>query len=112
MSNRVTKVSSSAAPIQQIGQFDSNSAFASSASNDSTGFIDVEFPQAFPAGSTVVVQVQIQTFHGNESPGIRIMDITNTGFKCRMNELLVFANKPISDGKHTNETFGWVAYSY
>ncbi|MFT6845404.1 MAG: hypothetical protein ACJAUV_001599 [Flavobacteriales bacterium] len=111
MSNTVTNVSSYAAPIQQVGLFDSNSAYATSSTSNPTGFIDVVFPKAFPKGSKVIVQVQIQTFNGGHSPGIRIMDVNSTGFKCRMNEL-VGSNKPNSDGKHYEETFGWVAYAY
>lgn len=112
MANTVTNVSSAAAPILQVGQFDSNSDYPSSTKKDSSAFIDVQFPQAFPDGSKVIVQVQIQTFNGNNSPGIRIMDVTSTGFKCRMNELIVHPAELLSNGIHNTETFGWIAYSY
>jgi len=40
-------------------------------------------------------------------------DVTTTGFKIRMNELVVSDpdRHAISDGGHTTETIGWVAFS-
>ncbi|MEU5094812.1 hypothetical protein [Streptomyces sp. NPDC020996] len=45
--------------------------------------------------------------NGPETPGIRIHDVTDTGFLIRLNEVCAGAAK--SDGKHTTETIGWLA---
>jgi len=78
--------------------------------NNLTTFETVIFPSPFPAGANVIVSAQTQTFNGNQTPGIRLADVTEAGFKIRFNELVT--NKgAISDGKHIEETVGWVAYS-
>lgn len=56
---------------------------------------------------SIVVLPLTQTFNGPETPGIRIHDVTTTGFLIRLNE--VYAGAIKSDGKHTTETIGWLA---
>lgn len=75
--------------------------------NTST-FTQVTFPAPFPAGSTVIVTANVQTFNGAETPGVRIADVTEKGFRIRINEL-VGGGKAISDGRHAEETIGWIA---
>ncbi|WP_405797363.1 hypothetical protein [Streptomyces sp. NBC_01506] len=75
--------------------------------NTST-FTRVTFPSPFPSGSQVIVLAQTQTFNGAETPGIRLHDVTPTGFLIRLNEVNVNAGVR-SDGRHVNETVGWVA---
>ncbi|MEU2793153.1 hypothetical protein [Streptomyces sp. NPDC007100] len=74
-----------------------------------TTFTQVTFPTPFPAGSEVVVQTTVQTFNGPETPGVRLHDVSNTGFLIRFNEL--YGGGVTSDGKHTAETVGWTAYT-
>jgi hypothetical protein len=92
----------------QTGKIDLNStnAVETRGGNTST-FTRVTFPTPFPQGSQVVVFPLTQTFNGPETPGIRIHDVTNTGFLIRLNE--VFAGAVKSDGTHTAETIGWLA---
>lgn len=92
----------------QTGKIDlkSDNAIETSGGNTST-FTRVTFPSPFPPGSNVVVLPLTQTFNGPETPGIRIHDVTNTGFLIRLNEVYAGATK--SDGKHTTETIGWLA---
>ncbi|MGI9000657.1 MAG: hypothetical protein ACR2GH_03220 [Pseudonocardia sp.] len=71
-------------------------------------FTEVKFPAAFPAGSTVIVTANTQTFVGQDTPGIRIANVTESGFFIRLNEL-VGAGKALGDGKHAEETVGWIA---
>lgn len=80
---------------------------------DTSSFTDVSFPTPFPAGSEVVVVPMVQTFNGPDTPGVRIADVTTAGFKIRMNELVVHDPNvhAISDGGHTTEKIGWVAFS-
>ncbi|MFD8525529.1 hypothetical protein ACFV2D_36940 [Streptomyces capillispiralis] len=93
----------------QTGQVDlsSNQPIETRGGNTST-FTRVDFPTPFPSGSLVIVLAQTQTFNGPETPGIRIHDVTPTGFLIRLNEVNVNANVR-SDGRHTTETVGWVA---
>lgn len=79
-------------------------------SNDLSGFTQVIFPTPFPEGTKVIVIPMVQTFNGPETPGIRLAEVTNTGFKIRMNELIAY-NKSLSAASHHTETIGWVAYS-
>ncbi|MGW3955241.1 hypothetical protein ACWEKM_30865 [Streptomyces sp. NPDC004752] len=92
----------------QTGKIDLNStnAVETTGGNTST-FTQVTFPAPFPPGSQVVVLPLTQTFNGPETPGIRIHDVTTTGFKIRLNEVYAGATK--SDGTHTTETIGWLA---
>lgn len=79
------------------------------AGNTST-FHTLTFPTPYPAGSTVVVIPMVQTFNGPHTPGIRISDVTETGFKCRINEV-VTANGALSNGTHRREDIGWIAFT-
>lgn len=92
----------------QTGKIDLNStnAVETSSGNTST-FTRVTFPTPFPPSSQVVVFPLTQTFNGPETPGIRIHDVTNTGFLIRFNEVLAGSTK--SDGLHATETIGWLA---
>jgi hypothetical protein len=85
----------------------SDSAIETSGGNMST-FTRVTFPTPFPAGSDVIVLPLTQTFNGPETPGIRVHDVTETGFLIRLNEVNVNPNTK-SDGKHTAEEVGWLA---
>ena len=79
---------------------------------NTSAFTMVNFPTPFPEGSKVVVIPMVQTFNGADTPGVRIADVTTTGFKFRMNELVADGGgTPLSDGGHTTETIGWVAFS-
>ncbi|MCX4672399.1 hypothetical protein OG453_38065 [Streptomyces sp. NBC_01381] len=72
-------------------------------------FTRVNFPTPFPAGSDVIVQTTVQTFNGPETPGIRLHDVSVTGFLIRLNE--IYGGGVSADGKHTAETIGWTAYT-
>lgn len=91
-------------------QLESNSPSATQGGNTST-FASISFPTPFPTDSNVVVVPMVQTFNGTETPGLRIANVTTTGFQIRMNELVVYNSKPISNGSHTTETIGWVAFT-
>ncbi|MGA4800512.1 hypothetical protein [Streptomyces lavendulocolor] len=92
----------------QTGKINLNSTNAvETTGGDTSTFTRVTFPTPFPQGSQVVVFPQTQTFNGPETPGIRIHDVTETGFLIRLNEVLAGAVK--SDGTHTTETIGWLA---
>ncbi|AZS89380.1 hypothetical protein ACIQKE_35515 [Streptomyces griseoviridis] len=73
-----------------------------------TTFTQVTFPTPFPSGADVIVVPFVQTFNGPDTPGLRIADVTRTGFKIRINEL-VGSGRALSDGSHTTETIGWIA---
>ncbi|MEV7283863.1 hypothetical protein AB0O01_04725 [Streptomyces sp. NPDC093252] len=88
-------------------QLGSTSPSATTGGNTAT-FTQVTFPSPFPANSEVVVIPFVQTFNGPDTPGLRIADVTTTGFKIRINEL-VGVGRPLSDGPHTTETIGWIA---
>ncbi len=79
-------------------------------SGDTSTFTSVDFATPFPEGSQVIVIPMTQTFNGYQSPGIRIAEVTNTGFKIRFNEL-VGTQPNLSNGTHNTETVGWVAYT-
>lgn len=93
--------------ITGVLQLDSQDPPASG--GDTSTFTQVTFPQAYPDGSTVIVIPMVQTFNGGQTPGLRLADVTTTGFKIRINELK--GKNYESDGKHTEETIGWVAYN-
>lgn len=98
----------------QAGKIDLNSPGPSVIqSGDTSTFTTVTFPTPFPSGSEVIVIPQVQTFNGRDTPGVRIADVSTTGFKFRMNELVVTQGgaTALSDGNHTTETIGWAAYS-
>ncbi len=77
--------------------------------NTST-FTQVNFPTPFPTGSRVIVIPMVQTFKGQHSPGLRIADVTNKGFKIRINEI-VTSKGALSDGVHNTELIGYVAFT-
>ncbi|GHC71347.1 hypothetical protein [Streptomyces flavofungini] len=72
-------------------------------------FKRVDFPTPFPAGSNIIVQVTVQTFNGPETPGVRLHEVSNTGFKIRLNE--IYGGGVTADGKHASETIGWTAHT-
>ncbi len=71
-------------------------------------FEQVYFPTPFDQGTEVMVIPAVQTFNGADTPGLRITEVTHTGFKIRLNEL-VARGKPESDGGHTTEIIGYLA---
>ena len=93
-------------------ELDSSSPSATSDGDTST-FTEVTFSIPFPTGSTVIVVPMVQTFRGSDTPGLRLADVTTTGFKIRINELVVSkgGKEALSDGIHLRETIGWVAFS-
>uniref|UniRef100_A0AAU2K2Q1 H-type lectin domain-containing protein n=1 Tax=Streptomyces sp. NBC_00049 TaxID=2903617 RepID=A0AAU2K2Q1_9ACTN len=72
-------------------------------------FTQVNFPTPFPAGSDVIVQTTVQTFNGPETPGVRLHNVSPTGFLIRLNE--IYGGGISADGKHSAETIGWTAYT-
>ncbi|MCE7991802.1 MAG: hypothetical protein HEP71_07475 [Roseivirga sp.] len=78
----------------------------------------VEFSPAFPDGVIPQVFVQIQTFGGEDIPGLRLQNISNTGFQVSMREAYmsnttssVVGDLGIIQGNgHPNEeTLAWMA---
>ena len=78
--------------------------------NNFERFTTVNFPTPFPEGATVIVIPMVQTFNGAGTPGVRIGEVTNSGFKIRLNEL-VSKGQGLSAPGHPAETIGWMAYS-
>lgn len=72
-------------------------------------FTRVDFPTPFPAGSEVIVHASVQTFNAPDTPGLRIHDVSETGFLIRFNELYGAGTK--SNGAHGLESVGWSAYT-
>ena len=101
--------------MTQVGKIEIESLGPSVTIEDLRYFTTVNFPNPFPEGATVIVIPMVQTFRGADTPGVRIGEVTNTGFKIRMNELVISNNRggkeALSGGGHTTETIGWVAYS-
>ncbi|MFJ6775085.1 hypothetical protein ACIQOV_29690 [Kitasatospora sp. NPDC091257] len=85
----------------------SDNAVETTGGNTST-FTRVTFPTPFPPGSEVIVLPLTQTFNGPDTPGIRVHDVSESGFLIRLNEVRVNATV-MSDGKHTTEKIGWLA---
>lgn len=56
----------------------------------------------------MIVLPLTQTFNGPGTSGIRVHDVTETGFLIRLNEVRV-NNSVMSDGTHTAEQVGWLA---
>ncbi|MFB6887826.1 hypothetical protein ACFCX4_00715 [Kitasatospora sp. NPDC056327] len=95
--------------IIQTGKLQLNSTSRSATTGgDTSTFTDVTFPSPFPDGSDVIVVPFVQTFNGPDTPGLRIADVTTTGFRIRLNEL-VGRGTVLSDGPHTYESIGWIA---
>ncbi|GGQ84475.1 hypothetical protein TR51_00285 [Kitasatospora griseola] len=93
----------------QTGRLQLNSTHPTEVTGGNTStFTQVTFPSPFPAGASVIVVPFVQTFNGPDTPGLRIADVTVTGFKIRINEL-VGSGRALSDGPHTTETVGWIA---
>ena len=84
-----------------------------------TGWHTVNFEAPFPAGVTPVVFAQIQTRRGPDTPGIRLQNVSNTGFQVRMDEIHMSGTTSSSQGalgqvksdeRHpAPETLGWIA---
>ncbi|MFE7593656.1 hypothetical protein ACFU6K_30065 [Kitasatospora sp. NPDC057512] len=93
----------------QTGKLQLNSTSATELTGGATStFTQVVFPTPFPNDANVIVLPFVQTFNGPDTPGLRIADVTTTGFKIRINEL-VGSGRALSDGPHTTETIGWIA---
>ena len=92
----------------QTGQFErGENQPSANAGGDTSTFEQVNFPQAFPAGSQVQVFATVQTFNGRDTPGIRVADVNEEGFKIRMNEIVIEGNA--TGGTRVSETIGWMA---
>lgn len=95
----------------QTGVFNLDSTHPTAvASGNTSTFTEVHFPTPFPRNAKVVVIPMVQTFNGRDTPGLRIADVTSSGFKIRMNEI-VSNTGALSDGTHVAETIGWVAFT-
>jgi len=82
--------------------------------DDFSTFTQVTFPTPFPPDSKVVVVPMVQSFHGPDTPGLRIGKVNERGFMIRMNELAGWAGGKrvfYSDGKHVEERVGWIAFT-
>ena len=77
---------------------------------NTTTFEQIDFPTPFPPGSEVAVLVTMQTFNGCESPGLRVAEVTPSGFRIRENEIVVHGDGALSDGKHMEEVVAWLAF--
>ena len=73
-------------------------------------FTRFDFPCPFLPGSKVAVLVTMQTFNGCHSPGLRVADVTPTGFKIRENEIVAQGQGALSDGVHLSEGIAWLAF--
>ncbi|NEQ64687.1 MAG: hypothetical protein F6K21_04120 [Symploca sp. SIO2D2] len=95
----------------QSGSFNLDADFPSAlTSGDTSTFVDVYFPTPFPEGSSIIVIPMVQTFNGADTPGLRIDDVNEFGFKIRMNELVRGGpREALSDGGHNREEIGWIA---
>ncbi len=71
----------------------------------------VTFDVPFAEGKKVVVIPMTQTFVGPETPGLRLQNVTNSGFQIRFDEV-VGTYAQLSDGDHDIDTVGWVAYGF
>ena len=94
-------------------ELDSNKP-SSTTPKDTSTFTQVNFPTPFPSGSKVAVVPMTQTFNGPQTPGLRIADVTPTGFKIKINETVVDksgTHNALSDGIHAQETIGWIAFT-
>ncbi|MDJ0733333.1 MAG: hypothetical protein QNJ47_04475 [Nostocaceae cyanobacterium] len=72
----------------------------------------VTFDSPFPANLQVLVIPMTQTYNRSEIPGLRVRNVTPTSFEIRFDEANILKNNSqyASDGNHTNEEVGWVAY--
>lgn len=86
-----------------------------------TGWYQVTFNTPFASGVVPNVFAQIQTRNGEDTPGLRLRNVSNTGFEVRMDELILnnansstkgSLGKFSGSGDHPNaETLGWMAVS-
>ena len=82
--------------------------------SDTSSFHQVTFSSPFDPGRRIIVVPFVQSFNGAETPGLRITDVSNTGFRIRMNELVakvpgITGASALSDGPHINEEIGYIA---
>jgi hypothetical protein len=70
----------------------------------------VTFDVPFEKEKRVVVIPMTQTYVGDNTPGLRLQNVTNLGFEIRFNELVGIGD--LSDGSHQKEIVGWVAYAF
>ncbi|MEM1319209.1 MAG: hypothetical protein AAGG75_03080 [Bacteroidota bacterium] len=85
------------------------------------GWYAVTFQTPYADGVTPLVFTQIQTRNGEDTPGLRLRNISNAGFEVRMDELIMNntssstqgdLGKISGPGKHPNaETLAWLAVS-
>jgi hypothetical protein len=68
----------------------------------------VTYDVPFDSNKKVVVIPMTQTYRGNGTPGLRIQNVTPLGFEIRFDEVVGTGN--LSDGAHTTDVVGWVAY--
>ena len=83
------------------------------------GWYTVNFETPFNEGVVPLVFAQIQTRNGEDTPGLRLKNISNSGFEVRMDEIIVNnatsstqgeLGKVKGSGDHPNaETLGWMA---
>ncbi|MFP5271765.1 lamin tail domain-containing protein [Coleofasciculus sp.] len=69
----------------------------------------VEFDPPFPGDTQVAVIPMTQTYNGQETPGLRIRNVTSEGFEIRFDEIVAQGHS--ADGAHLDETVAWIAYS-
>lgn len=88
-----------------------------------TGWLTVRFPKSFARKDrkpeAIVVNAQIQTRNGDNTPGLRLRNVTSESFEVRMDEIISSHTTSStdgdlglveSDGEHPHEeTLGWVA---
>jgi len=71
----------------------------------------VTFDVPFAQEKKVVVIPMTQTYIGTQTPGLRLQNVTNSGFEIRFDEVIgTYAQ--LSDGDHALDTVGWVAYGF
>jgi hypothetical protein len=70
----------------------------------------VTFDVPFEKGKRVVVIPMTQTYAGNNTPGLRLQNVTNLGFEIRFDELVGIGD--LSNGNHQKEIVGWVAHAF
>lgn len=102
--------------LLQSGKFTLKSDHASETKNkELSTFTQVYFDTPFQEGTRPIVLASVMTFNGNNTPGLRIADITHKGFKARFNEIVTTkAGMPagaLSDGTHVKEDVGYLAIS-
>ena len=84
-----------------------------------TGWLTVTFKTPFAEGVTPTIFAQVQTRNGKDTPGLRLQNISNTGFDVRMEEVFITDTSSSKQGnlgtvkssqEHpVKETLGWMA---